>query len=156
MGYFAFTKKPTTINQQTNSVPEVQNQVPVSTVQPKVNPQINQTTNIPVTQPVGSPSITVISPNGGEVYSRGQNIQIKWSVTNTNDIVRLLLVPGDIQITSFGNAAANLTSPYSWTIPSGITPGTYKIKANAYDQGGSVPTLRGFDTSDNYFTIKTQ
>lgn len=150
IAYFALIKKPLGINQQTIS-PEIQDQVPINTVRP----QATQINNTPVTSlPVDSPSITVISPNGGEVYVRGENVQIKWNITNDDDIVRLVLIPGDIQITSYEYAAANFTSPYSWIIPSNISPGSYKIKANAHNQSGSTPTLRGSDASDNYFIIK--
>lgn len=137
--------------QETNTSPEVQNR--------NTNPIPNtaSTTSVNQTIPVySSSSIKLLSPNGEEAYSRGTNVQVKWSVTNPNDIVRLVLIPGDINITSFANAGANFTTPYTWIIGSNINPGSYKIRADVYDQSGSVPILRGSDTSDNYFTITNQ
>ncbi len=97
--------------------------------------------------------LSIVFPNGGGIYKTGTVIEVSWLIANPDDIVRLTLIPGDITITSTANAAANFTAPYSWTIPSSIVPGNYKIQIQSYDQSGNVPVLRYSDTSDDYFTI---
>ena len=101
------------------------------------------------------PSITVLSPNGGEKMVVGNKYEIKWLNTSGSNYIRLFLMPGNVPITSLANAASKFTSPYSWTVPITLLPGQYKIEARLYSVSGDVPTQIATDLSDNYFTITT-
>ena len=101
-----------------------------------------------------TPSITVLSPNGGEKYETGQNYNITWNSVGVEkmfifiyqkrgDVNGVVSLIGDNILASLGN--------YSWTIPvnnSDINKGgQFKI---VISKNGSSNV---FDNSDNYFTI---
>lgn len=70
-----------------SSAPAMQN-IQDNNYQPQVdqNPQVNTNTNTnPVLiSPTTKPSITVLSPNGGETWTKGQKVKISW--TSSKDI----------------------------------------------------------------------
>lgn len=98
------------------------------------------------------PSVTVTSPNGGEVWDSGSTHDITWTAAssdpggtiNTIDIV-LSTDGGATYPTTLVSGIAN-TGSYSWTIgdPKSVT---MKVKIVATDNHGLV----GFDESDNVF-----
>ena len=109
-----------------------------------------------------SPSITVLSPNGGEVYQVGQKIKVTWGTCNTFASDQVMIVLKSTQ-TSFG---AEIT-----TVPN---TGTATIILPTSFGGGQVPVINGeyykirlelggnamgqialSDESNNLFTIKT-
>jgi len=96
-------------------------------------------------------SITVNYPNGGETLTTGQSIGISWSSTNISpDPVSLELVQGS-NTTAYQIIASPIQnqSPYSWTIPSNIPTGQYRIKI--YRTNTTNGTI--VDYSNNTFTI---
>lgn len=101
----------------------------------------------PATSPT-QPSITIISPNGGETLSQGQTYTIKWNSTGVNN-VNINLTPnnGGTQYIIAPVAVSASAGNYSWTVPSYIQSGTtYKIIIGS-DDGKTT------DYSDNNFTI---
>jgi len=152
IGYFAFMKKAETVNKQTTSTTEAQNQVSVPTVQPKVN----QNTNAPGTsQLVTSSSITVISPNGGEDLKIGKTYTIKW-ISNpaqmTSPSVGLYLYDTQGHNALQIALSVSLTGTYDWNIPLTVKPGSYKISAYLSGLGaGAGGAIQ--DYSNDYFTI---
>jgi hypothetical protein len=111
------------------------------------------------------PSITVTSPNGGEVWRTGETKNITWNYTQSiyNEFITIDLY----NYSSVGMAAGTLTGPtitrianfyntqnatsYSWTIPANLTGSLFKIKIAGQVSGGAGETVS--DASDNYFTI---
>ncbi|MCF8399168.1 MAG: T9SS type A sorting domain-containing protein [Bacteroidales bacterium] len=97
--------------------------------------------------PAGS-FITVIQPNGGDVWEIGSTHLISWT-DNLSGNVGIELVDYSQTPTSFTTIATNVTGNYSWTITSGTydVGDEYKIKIYAMDD----PTLQ--DKSDDYFEL---
>ncbi|MDD3024255.1 MAG: Ser-Thr-rich GPI-anchored membrane family protein [Syntrophomonadaceae bacterium] len=81
-------------------------------------------------------SLNITAPAAGTTYSNGENLPISWTATGLDkvDIFLISLQPG-IKIAV--GVSANAGS-YSWTIPSNIASGSYKIQING--QGTSVYT----------------
>lgn len=98
------------------------------------------------------PSITVTSPNGGEVWTAGTTHNITWTSHNVNNVQIIIyrsgLYTGGPDVIT---PSAPSSGSYSWTVPSNfILSGDYKITVmdNSSTQGVQ-------DSSDNYFSIVT-
>jgi hypothetical protein len=91
--------------------------------------------------------ITVVSPNGGEIWPEGTNKEIKWSSTgNTGPNVRIELWKG-LSLYKVITSSTPNDGSYIWSIPYSIPIGTnYKIRIKS-------TTLPYADTSNNYYTI---
>lgn len=99
---------------------------------------------------LGSISIVVTSPNGGENWIKGTTNTITWSsYGNPGAYVRIELLKGGIKYKTISYLTPNDGS-YDWSIPSGtgISIGSnYKVKIT------SVTNSKYNDTSDNNFAI---
>jgi peptidoglycan hydrolase CwlO-like protein len=100
--------------------------------------------------PSGSIPFKILSPNGGEVYTRGQQVTIKWEGGPANSGIGLALIKQtpfqvDSNIVENTPGTANDGS-YVWTIPSTIAPGTYYINGGNNNNGF-------WDYSDQVFKI---
>jgi hypothetical protein len=109
-----------------------------------------------------APSITVISPNGGEVWEVGKTYEIKWtnknSVKGVNNLVRILLrdyTSGNYQIISNNVLSPdNSINSYIWRIPYSINSGLYKIHIDYADITQCPSSVVCYnDESDAPFTI---
>ena len=104
------------------------------------------------------PSITVLSPNGGELWQEGKIYEIKWTTNSLS-----LDVPGYVALTKNGKVirviksialnggkASNFGGSFNWALPQEFvteaSPGKYEIKISSNDN-----TI--FDSSDKSFTI---
>ncbi len=114
-----------------------------------------------------TPSITVLSPNGGEQWVRGKTYNIKWSSTGVDKVdvytakidplvaclscmVGVYCPPCDSTLVA-KNISASL-GQYSWTIPLDIALGDkYKIRIG--DPDFYLGYNNVYDQSDNYFSI---
>lgn len=108
------------------------------------------------------PIVTLLSPNGGEVWNGGSEQTISWTagdnITDDENIeFTLELLRGGVFDTTIAEdvtvADENLelvdgVFSYTWTIP-GYNNNYYRIKITATDLQGNTAT----DTSDNDFTI---
>lgn len=97
-----------------------------------------------------TPSITVLSPNGGETYTVGQQMIVKWNTCNvsssSNDIVIALHQNGAWQnVVYLTNATVN-DGIETFTVPTAAL-GSYKIRVG--HASGAVQQ----DFSDNLFTV---
>ncbi|MCK4528080.1 hypothetical protein KAW18_11980 [candidate division WOR-3 bacterium] len=101
-------------------------------------------------------SITVLSPNGGEVLGAGSVDTISWSAVglNTPQYVNLDLIAGadTYWVTTVYNwdDLNPWNGSYLWVVPE-IPSNNCKIKAVVHDNSG----LEGSDESDDFFTIAT-
>jgi flagellar hook assembly protein FlgD len=109
-------------------------------------PLVNPTHNKP-------PSVTVLSPNGGEKWTVGSRQTIKWTAEDDFD------EPEELKINLYYSTDSGTTwepieleventGEYEWTVPE--TPSdSCRVKVEAIDSGGLV----GSDISDADFTI---
>jgi len=106
--------------------------------------------------------ITVISPNGGETWSKNQKVQILWSASNEIKSVNIRLsISGNLDAQNFNaaivSAVPNIGS-YQWTVQElyaevlGITalPASDKYLITVEDSEHN----NVYDTSDATFSIK--
>lgn len=127
-----------------------------------------------------SPSITVLSPNGGENWAIGSRRIIKWRAsgfpTGAMMTIGLKSENGSGGYLSIPSPGPTVTpeGQYEFTLPADIalgggdiltrlSPGQYKITLGIYDRRGCLgycppdplgpPKLLVSDLSDNYFTI---
>ena len=96
-------------------------------------------------------SITVLAPNGGEIWAIESIQTINWKGGNSADSIGITLLPAPGEsLASFDIAKVGNTSALEWAIPSFISPGNYIMR---------VCTLTGendctiIDTSDAAFSI---
>lgn len=117
-------------------------------------------------QPVApAPSLTVVSPNGGETFTAGQQITVKWTSCNYTAPVAIDLVyypTGSTNYTYAQNISGSgvtandgselVTLPTAQLLLANNEQlgGFYKILIN---NGGSPQTATVKDASDNLFTI---
>jgi len=136
---------------------------------PEIDQQVNQIQNIPVVNNY-LPVITVLSPNGGEVYGSGQKMTIKWSSVG-KDMVSIFLRPsnGDwCYITEVPSSTSGWTFvPYDYkckNISRIISSGQYKISLILWNSHEMTPepgtafsdyNSYNQDSSDSYFSINS-
>lgn len=113
-----------------------------------------------------TPSITVLSPNGGESYTVGNNISITWKSNNVpeNSVVTIALVDKTgsnyyllYSMCSVLSPCANIhNGNFNVNIPNTILPGLYKARVVCNVSGSDMACVStGYeDLSDNYFTIR--
>jgi len=98
-------------------------------------------------------AITVLSPNGGQVYTAGIDAisGINWDTTNNVGNVDIWLIkPNGLHIAQIAtNVDQGGPLPGSWDIPVWVNAGQYRIKVNARNE----PTVLGYST--NTFTINS-
>lgn len=111
-----------------------------------------------VSQSAASKSITLTSPDGGEVWRVGETHQITWDFVGVDSVKIYIFDPSVLgsgstrYITPINISVSGTSGSYSWTIPSlGQLPGgggdNYKI--NIVDASDSQTK----DTSDDFFSI---
>jgi hypothetical protein len=91
--------------------------------------------------------IGVTSPNGGEVWSKGDNAVIRWE-TNIADSVKIALLLGDQNISTIGNVPAGLNA-FTWNISTDLAAdSTYKIQITSMNDSSIS------DISDDDFALE--
>jgi hypothetical protein len=100
------------------------------------------------------PTITVVTPNGGESWKAGTRHTISWTYTGISGNVKIELIKGGVLnrvITNSTPIGAGGNGSFSWVIPSNQTAGTdYKIRVTSLSEPACT------DTSNNNFTITKQ
>ena len=107
-----------------------------------------------------SPSITVLSPNGGETWSLGSIQSIRWTSSNVTRVsLDLVNSAGSLVIKNLVNITGNPGS-VDWVIPTYIQPGQYWMRAGTCSDSavscittGSIDPVTIYDTSDAPFSI---
>lgn len=104
----------------------------------------------------GAPTITVISPNGGEVWEVGKTYQIRWDATNysTNAKVVIGLDVTPNSVTEIGSTVNS--GSFSYTVPESLggvklSGSTYKVLVSVYNS--NTQNYDG-DRSNAPFTIQ--
>jgi len=96
---------------------------------------------------VATPTITVVSPNGGEVLVRGEVYEIKWTSSNVPKFnVQYINEDTGVRLFIINNVTGNT---YSWIVPETIDDGLYRMKVDYAIPGGGTVS----DSSDSTFTI---
>lgn len=97
------------------------------------------------------PSITVLSPNGGEVWDMASQHQIQWSLSAANSIQEIAIY------FYYGNTADYVTtissptvSSYLWSLRDNFSTTTGRIRLRVVDVSGNEAE----DWSDGFFTIR--
>ena len=94
--------------------------------------------------------ITVVSPNGGEGWIRGNPYDITWMSSGISGDVNIELYKGGVFNSTIVSSTAN-SGLYTWDIPAGQLPGIdYQVKITSI----SDPAV--FDLSDVDFTVCSQ
>jgi len=156
-------------NQEVNKIPEVS----------EINSKVDDIKNIdikPVEQtkpfvdnnstnctPNSTPSIKVISPNGGETYTAGQKINVKWEScnfrSNAKGVNISVVWAGNLEALSFPIASGSYNDGQELIILPSIKEikdfetNTFKVHVQMNIIGQNL-TVNG-DGSDNTFTIKS-
>ena len=126
-------------------VPVVANQN--STSGCSVGALFNTQTGASCTTPTNQPSITILSPNGGEVLANGQSYRIKWNSEGV-DKVSIAYKTCDSCVDFIVSDIAN-TGYYDWNVNVIGNTTQYKIYIIGYHTGVGSNT----DVSDNFFTV---
>lgn len=106
-------------------------------------------------------SITVISPNGGEVWNLGTQYEIKWTSTNFTGPVRIDIKPVGTNPMSFTNLVLNTPNDGSFLYrPQNShfteTPpfqGSIRVADATKNDPDQSEDGKVYDWSDNYFTV---
>ena len=102
---------------------------------------------------ITNPSITVTSPNGGETFTSGQSIPVKWNMNYANtsaSVVVRLLKDGSGNV--FDSQPIQGTSgSNTFSIPAG-TVGAGSYRAEVVDNPG-FGGQNTYDDGDSYFTV---
>lgn len=97
------------------------------------------------------PTITVISPNGGELLYTGDTYVIKWSYTgNPGDKVKIDLLKNEKLIKNIASKYSigkNGIGTYNWVVPSQVSGVDYKIRITSTTNSAYT------DISDNNFDL---
>ena len=121
---------------------------PVATIAPAPTP-------LP---PVASPSITVLSPNGGEQILKGTVYRIKWNSQGISQVYLKLYKAGVIyhdpfvlpETTIIGSPVLAASGYFDWLVPTSIPNGSDYVVQIATGDAGTIA-----DFSDNTFTINS-
>lgn len=111
-----------------------------------------------------APSITVLSPNGGEVWSKGTSQTVKWLNIDRGSRFDIGIMPYPANEPTYHVAKEILTTSqngsYEWTLdkvtrnsdsaPIDLPPGDYRLFV-----GQSGAGTKDSDISDSYFTISS-
>jgi hypothetical protein len=98
-----------------------------------------------------APSVTVVAPNGGEVFTYGASVNLQWTATDNvgvSNVDLLLSRNGGGTYETLASAIANSGS-YTWTV-SGPTTSQALFKVRARDAQGNL----GEDVSNSTFTLR--
>jgi C1A family cysteine protease len=97
------------------------------------------------------PTVTVVYPNGGEVFEPGDTIRVEWTATDADGVDSVSVYYSDNAGSSYALLAHGwpADSSYTWILPPTLSDSCL-VKVVAYDPG----LLEGEDASDSLFAIR--
>ena len=116
------------------------------------NYDVGQSGKFSIVSDATAPTVTVISPNGGESYAGGDSQTIGWTATDAVGVTSINLYfsfDGGVNWPVIATGEDNDGS-YSWTVP-GVNSDMCLVKAVAFDAAGNSAE----DMSDSVFTVAT-
>jgi N-acetylneuraminic acid mutarotase len=97
------------------------------------------------------PVVTVLSPNGGELWDMGTTHEIRWSVSAPNGIANMdLWFYCEGYADKIADIRSNTNGVFSWTLPSFLATTTGRVKIQVRDFNYNEAE----DFSDGYFSIR--
>ncbi len=98
-----------------------------------------------------APTVTVVSPNGGESWTMGSTQDIRWNLTAANAIANITLwFHSNERVDYVGTVTGAGTGSLSWTLPSYFSTTTGRIRIVVQDVNGNGAE----DYSDTFFSIR--
>lgn len=97
------------------------------------------------------PSVTVSSPNGGEIFYVGVPVRISWTTANISSAEQVgvsLVDQNGVEVKRL--AIATPDNPFTWTPTSDLVGKQLKVRVKPYNS-----TINASDTSDGYFAVRT-
>ena len=148
------------INSDGSQVSFIVPTIPAGTYNLYVTDHVFTTNSVSVSVPssnVTQPSITVISPNGGESWKAGETHNITWTSTGLDSGSQIQIGLRDSRYDpNIGSGeqtlvySMNNTGSYSWVIPQQVMNGG---GSNVYKVVAYIANKDIADLGDNYFTI---
>ncbi len=142
------------------SLPSKTLQVKVGAINVGSPGNANWSVNLTVSSASVTPSITVLSPNGGESWQVGSTQTIRWSSSNVSRVsLDLVNSSGGLVVKNLVNIIGNPGSA-SWIIPTYIQPGQYWMRVGTCSDStascvttGSIDPVTIYDQGDSPFSI---
>ncbi|HEY9584591.1 MAG TPA: peptidoglycan-binding protein [Candidatus Paceibacterota bacterium] len=106
------------------------------------------TTPITITSPVTQPSITVLSPNGGETWIKGGSNTVSWKSQGLQQVAIIIQKVNSDTSYSFGPFPANGSTVLNDSFVALSNGSDYRVRIVDWGYGGIYS-----DQSDSYFTI---
>ncbi len=159
-----------------NSIPNGEYRLRIKSINGTASDESDSTFTI-TSDPQSTPSLTVISPNGGEKIAAGSKYPLQWKVVNfpTDGLLKVLLIDKnnathDALIVKSGTGCKNgddgqfnilitcisiQATSTALNIPSWVEPGQYKLRVSCFTPtlAYCISTTSNEDLSDSYFTI---
>ncbi|MBI5836755.1 MAG: hypothetical protein HZB25_05900 [Candidatus Eisenbacteria bacterium] len=113
---------------------------------PEITPYLTPTTGLDVTPP----SVTVLSPNGGEAWTGGAAYSVSWTATDNVGVASVNIYYRDSEAAAWSMIASNLSNSgaFQWFVHN--TPTTAaRVRVEAFDLAGNSAR----DSSNAVFTI---
>jgi hypothetical protein len=117
--------------------------------------------NFSITGTAAAPTLQLLSPNGGENWSRGLTQNITWKAENWTGTVQLSLYRDNVFKGVIVSGQASSAGTYSWkvgTTSHGLAEfgGGYRVSVSRTYAGPQIPQFALVDKSDGDFSISMQ
>jgi len=104
---------------------------------------------------IGERSITVTSPNSGDILYRGGEHTITWSSSNAGNYVDIELLKNDYYVSTIETYTSNDGS-YDWTISNSQTLGSnYKIRVESRSYNNIYDASDSFTIDERYINVNS-
>lgn len=100
-----------------------------------------------VEQGLPDPELTVVAPNGGDLWEWGTEVELAWETGGLSEDVKLALFKGNSYHKTIANTAPN-TGSFVWEVPESVGQGDdYRFRVRSTDDFQLV------DFSDAFFSV---